>query len=533
MNTGKLQYPSLITVPAAFLFLSALLNFNYPDNHYLYWHLLQPSLDVWLLLILLAITACLGKRLLFWTTLLTCAVFLVLRVIRIGDTVVPMYLNRPFNLYIDSNYLFGLYDLLKTSSRQAEFLVLSVSVTILVPGIIISSWYAWQTAARGLLDRQARFSLFVISGLILCTALFRGWRPTHPPALLRLGQEILSISQQLDRQQALVNRMEKTARERATGPRAFQGLEGADVLLFMVESYGRVVFSQNQYRQTMEASITDFAKTLQQHGFVAVSSYLDSPTYGGSSWLAHGTLEFGIRVENDLDYTALLRSSLSPLASFFRKSGYHTISVMPGTRLPFPEGASYDYDQVYYSWHFGYHGPTFGWAPMPDQFVLDRVHRQEFLERRQPLFVRYILVSSHAAFNIQPHFIDDWSIIGDGSIYNEREPVYYPIYWPNLENAGDAYLRSLHYEFTTLGDYLAKFVSGDTLVIIMGDHQPNLQLTGPDEPWSVPVHIISRNPSLLIPFQNRGYTPGLIPDQPLPHAGMKTFFQDFLQDFGE
>lgn len=65
----------------------------------------------------------------------------------------------------------------------------------------------------------------------------------------------------------------------------------------------------------------------------------------------------------------------------------------------------------------------------------------------------------------------------------------------------------------------------------MGDHQPNLQITGEGKPWSVPVRIISRNPQLLSPFRKLGFTTGLIPAQQLPHAGMETFLEGFLQDF--
>ncbi len=204
---------------------------------------------------------------------------------------------------------------------------------------------------------------------------------------------------------------------------------------------------------------------------------------------------------------------------------------MPGTRFAYPEGSAFGYEQSYYARHFNYQGPTFGWAPMSDQFVLDWVRRREFMKRQQPLFIRYVLISSHAAFSIQPPFIADWDAIGDGSIYNDHQLIYYPIHWPNLKNAGEAYLRSLDYEFTMLGDYFAKYVSIDSLIIIMGDHQPNLQLTGAGEPWSVPVHIISRNARLLEPFSDRGYTPGLIPAQPAPHAGMETFLPQFIEDF--
>ena len=531
MKLRRLPWPLLLGLPAAFLFLSILLNLNFAASPLFSWRLLLPSSDIWLLLIPLAIAACFGKRCLLRTSLSVWALFLALRLFRIGETVVPMYLNRPFNLYIDTGYLFGLYDLLKTSSRPWDFrLMMAVGAGVTLGGMV-TSWYAWKAAAKALAVNQIRLWFLGGSGLILGAALILGWAAASPPVLVHLAKEILLIQKKSEQQQAFVARLEQAARDRGARPASLNGLEGADVLLFMVESYGRIVFSRPQYRPAMDATLNRFAKVLDQHGFAAVSSYLVSPTYGGSSWLAQGTLESGLRVGDDLEDKALLHSSLPPMASYFRKSGYRTVSIMPGTRFAFLQGAYFGYEQVYSAWHFNYRGRAFGWAPMPDQFVLDWVRHREFVKPAQPLFARYVLISSHAAFNVQPPFIPDWAAIGDGSLYNDREPVYFPIHWPDLKNAGEAYLRSLDYEFATLGDYLAKYVTADTLIILMGDHQPNLQLTGAGQPWSVPVHVISRNPRLLDPFRKRGYTPGLTPAQPPPHAGMETFLPSFLEDF--
>jgi hypothetical protein len=532
MKIRMLPWQPLLKLSVAYFFLSVLLNFDYPASHLFTWRLLLPSADVWLMLILMAMAAFLGKRTLFWTSQTLWVLFMTLRLFRIADTVVPQYLHRQFNLYIDSAYLYDLYDLLKTSSQGGDFLKLStVSLTVGLAALA-ATWYAWHTAARAFADRSIRDVFLIGSGLFLCVAVAWGWRAARPPAMIRLAQEILSIQDQLKQKRTFRVRLEKTARERAApGPAALKGLEGADVLLFVVESYGRTVFIRPSYRPAMEATMTRFSQVLHQHGFEAVSAYLVSPTYGGSSWLAHDTLESGVRVENDLEDTTRLHSSLTPMAAYLHRGGYRTVSVMPGSRFPFPEGAYFDYEQVYYARHFDYRGPTFGWAPMPDQYVLDWVRRREFTRRRQPLFVRYVLISTHASFNIQPPFIPNWDLIGDGSIYNMRPSINYPIYWPDLKNAGEAYLRSLDYEFETLGDYLARYVTTESLIIILGDHQPNLQLTEPREPWSVPVHVISTNPRLLEPFRKRGYTPGLIPDQPPPHAGMETFLPGFLQDF--
>lgn len=530
--TLKTRYwTALLSFAASIFFLSVLINIEYPADPFFSWHLLLPSIDVGLLLIPLALAACYGKKPLFWTSLLIWALFLALRLIRIGDTVVPMYLERPFNLYIDSGYLFGLYDLLKTSSRQGDSLLPLTYALIGMLGVCILSWFAWRLAAKALAMQWIRFSYLGGAALIICAALIWGWYPARLPALVRFKQEILSIRLQTEQQQAFASRLEQTTRDRRASSVSLSGLGGADVLLFVVESYGRVAFSRPQYRPAMDVTMARFGETLAQHGFEAVSSYLASSTYGGSSWLAHGTLESGVRVGNDLEETALLRSSLPPMASFFRKSGYRTVSVMPGTRFSYPQGKYFDYEQVYYASDFDYHGCTFGWAPMPDQFVLDWVRRRECIKREQALFARYVLVSSHAAFNIQPPYISDWDTIGNGSLYNDHGPIYYPFYWQHLQDAGEAYLRSLDYDFTILGDYLAQYVSADTLIIIIGDHQPPVQLTGGGEPWSVPIHIISRNSRLLNPFLQRGYTPGLFPAQPPPHAGMETFLPGFLEDF--
>jgi hypothetical protein len=537
LQPKKRLVPPSVRLLGAFLLLSFLLTIDYPADQLFSWRSLAPSPDVWLLLLGLALAAFGGRWPLLAWNIVGFILFLVLRLIRIADLAVPMYLNRPFNLYLDSKYLYGLYDLLATSAPPGEFPRSAAMGAALGAGMIALSWFAWRAAGRALAVPRFRRWFLGASGVTAVAALL--WTGAHgrlperilPLALIRFGQEVRSIRDLTERQQPFQAHLARTARDRRAWSSSLAGLEGADVLILMLESYGRVVFTRPHYRETMEQILAGFSQTLDRHGFDAVSSYLVSPTYGGSSWLAHGTLEGGIRVRDDHEYTALLRSSVPPLASFFRKAGYRTVSVMPGTRFAFPEGAYFGYDEAYYARHFEYRGPTFGWAPMPDQFVLDWVHRREFLKPRQPLLVRYVLISSHAAFNIQPPVIEDWAAIGNGSLYRELNPVCYPIYWPDLSGAGDAFLRSLAYEFDIIGSYLARYIKDNALIILIGDHQPNRQMTDNGDDWSVPVHVISRDPALLDRFRRRGYTPGLIPAQPPPHAGMETFLQGFLEDF--
>jgi hypothetical protein len=130
-------------------------------------------------------------------------------------------------------------------------------------------------------------------------------------------------------------------------------------------------------------------------------------------------------------YNILITSQLKTLARYFNAAGYRTVRAMPGTQWPWPQGEFYGYQAKYYAWHFDYRGPMYGWSTMPDQYVIDFIRHREIETATRPLFVEFNLVSSHAPFHRQPPYVEDWSLIGDGSIYQDLEVITYPISWPD------------------------------------------------------------------------------------------------------
>src|SRR5208282_6372137 len=69
------------------------------------------------------------------------------------------------------------------------------------------------------------------------------------------------------------------------------------------------------------------------------------------------------------------------------------------------------------------------------------------------------------------------------------------------------YLSSLRYELAVLGGWLTGQMPGDGLVILLGDHQPPAVVGGqPQPPWTVPIHVLSRDPDLVAPFLAEGST---------------------------
>lgn len=74
-----------------------------------------------------------------------------------------------------------------------------------------------------------------------------------------------------------------------------------------------------------------------------------------------------------------------------------------------------------------------------------------------------------------------------------------------------AYIASMRYQFDWLGDYLARHAPANLVTIVIGDHQPIGTVSGPDQPWDVPVHVIADNPALLERLEAAGFVAGLQP----------------------
>ena len=92
----------------------------------------------------------------------------------------------------------------------------------------------------------------------------------------------------------------------------------------------------------------------------------------------------------------------SPWPSAFGSAGYRSVVVQPGTTRRFPEGEVRGFAGKYYAPDLDYQGPPFGWATMPDQYVIDFIHRKEIARPRVPVFAQFALVSSHAPWSVQP-----------------------------------------------------------------------------------------------------------------------------------
>jgi hypothetical protein len=303
------------------------------------------------------------------------------------------------------------------------------------------------------------------------------------------------------------------------------------VYLILVESYGVATFDQPYLEEKSRDVFDAFEAEVGAAGFSIVSGLLDSPTHGGQSWLAHATLATTVRTADQLQYELISTQAPKTMARFFGDAGYRTVLAMPGTTREWKRGDFYQFQNKYYAWNFDYAGPSYAWATMPDQYVLDFIRRAEIEKARDPLFIQYVLVTSHAPWSAQPVMVDDWSKLKNGAIFNGQRVVRFPITWPDFDNASDGYITSIIYDMSVLKSYIAEFVHDDSLIILLGDHQPVPEVSGGDENRAVPVHVISRDPTFIEPFVARGYVRGMRPLLGEPHPSMEEFLPNFLEDF--
>ncbi|MFZ0240124.1 MAG: sulfatase-like hydrolase/transferase [Desulfobacterales bacterium] len=520
---------------AAWSFLNVLMNGGLFVWHPFLAALLIPSGEIILLLAVMAAAARWDLPFHPLWHLPAIAFLLLIRLFTLADLLAPHFLNRPFNLALDAVFLPDLVHLLYKSVSpvifSAGFFLLIVFVFLLCISIHRSL-----AVAHGFLriPRQRRlFWGFAALALLVMAGMHHVAGAATPAgrafgSLQRLAEDIRFILTIDDYRRDFLLEQQQTGQTSGDPVGAISKLNNNDVYLFLIESYGGTAYAKPEHYDLFRPVLQRLQRDLSAAGFAIASNFVTSPTFGGMSWLAHASAVSGLRIDSPLAYRVLLTSTVGTIVHRFNAAGYRTVCVMPGTVRPWPEGSFFGYQRIYTQPVFGYRGPAFDWSPMPDQFAMDVVRRREMTNRRPPLFISFVLGSSHAPFRRLPPYLSDWSRLGDGSVFDALEPITFPLTWSDMSGVPAAYIAALTYSLEVIHGFLENFVHDDALIIIMGDHQPNAQVTGPQASWSVPVHVLSRNPELLEPYSRRRYTPGLIPSQPPPHEGMEHVLTDLF-----
>ncbi len=300
-----------------------------------------------------------------------------------------------------------------------------------------------------------------------------------------------------------------------------------DIYLIFVESYGSVLYKRPDFRSAYTSLLTELEGKLQDRGWEAASVLSRSPTWGGGSWLAYTSFLFGLHIDNQPQYLALRSryqvSDYPDLGSTLREQGYRYAWVSSiDENLNDRAWAKYENFLGPDLWlrhkDLAYDGPQYGWGPAPpDQYVLnyadDLLHKQN----DQPLFYVTITQNSHYPWDLPPALLDNWRTF-------DTMPAQTTTTGDDVDHADKRrrYLRAIDYELRMLVDFILNNGDGDSIFILVGDHQPP-QVSRRADGWETPVHIVAKDPAFLAAFGDYGFTPGLavdIREPALRHEGM-------------
>jgi hypothetical protein len=496
----------------------------------------RPSAELAGLLFVIAIVAVVRPRTFAGRAAAIAMTFLVIMgaVLNLADAAAPGLFGDDLDIYGHLRHLPSLIGLAVAAAGIWRVAVAVATVAIALSLAAAGTYWVWRKVLAVSTDRRVTLAAAIVIGVALNAA---AWAPAgERPLATGLGRALI--------QQAAAFGPSGSA---PTGPGGayaaalaaptlpqsnLAGLKRQDVYLVYIESYGATVFDTPKFRTALEGPLAQFEATVRAAGYTVASNRLVSPTIGGGSWLDYATLASGVRLDDPLLYAALLKSGRKLLPAYFRDAGWRAIDIMPGTKSRNPEAAAWGFDRDVYAAGLDYHGPSFGWFEIPDQFTLARAGAiRAAMGPIPPVFTQIVLASSHMPFSPVPPYLADWS--DAGTFADVPDAAWDEIYsQPDWSRLAPAYLKSLQYDFAVLRDWLAHRLRGNALVILVGDHQPPAIVGGGPEPSTVPIHVLSRDPDLVAPFLAAGYVAGMVPTQVPPHPGTETFLASFLAAFG-
>lgn len=416
-----------------------------------------------------------------------------------GEALIKESLGRSLNIYLDIGLLKSVYSLFTTNLDPVPaFFAMATAAGLLLGLAALVTYLFCQLEPKKRPSRLPGAALLVAGILALVPGL-----PGELTAAGILGKQLqLAAATRISTAEFEARVSARPSAHWLGSPRPLPRLEGTDVILGFIESYGLSTLTDPRYEPVIGPRLEAMEQALSSAGLHLVSGRLRSPVQGGQSWLAHATVLSGQWVDSQLDYEVLLASGYPTLIDDFRATGHETIAVMPAITRDWPEGRQFGYDRIHDARSMDYQGPSLNWVTMPDQytwsFFQQRIRETVF----RPLFAEVALISSHAPWVPIIDVLPDWDAIGRGEVFNrwKGSGEAPDSLWRDHDRVREHYARAVDYALEVVTGYAVRYIGDDSLLVIVGDHQPAPLITGPDASRDVIVHVISANLDLLEAF---------------------------------
>ncbi len=464
---------------------------------------------------------------------------------RYFDVTVPALFGRPVNLYWDGQQI---PTFLWVSARDYPAWVSVAFVAALVA--IFAALYLAIRWALGVLAREAapyalraRWTWAVTAAAVVTVIAHLAsvapsitWHlvthpvtPTYARQAVLLGTALLpgGVERVMPPSPALDSAM-------SAPPQAALGaLRGRDFTLIFLESYGAMAFDHPRVAPQLADARARFAQEIAASGRVVASGFVRAATFAGASELSHLSLLSGIDLTDPLRHDLLLTTDRPTLTALFRRAGYESVGLYPALSWDWAERRFYGFDLFLDGRDLDYRGPPLGYWKIPDQFTLARFEQLRPRDAAAPpRFLFFPTITSHLPFGPVPPYQPDWQRLLTPDPFGAEESQRLLASFVDWIDMLPNYVRMFDYTYRWLGGWLQRPEPRESVMLLVGDHQPAATVSGEGASWEVPVHIVTRDPQLLARFVALGFKPGLEPQRPAL-GGMHDLTALLLSAFAE
>ncbi len=274
-----------ILVPAiAVLFLNSALTFDnlWPTPWIAPTRLI--SIEVVLVLLVIALRGHVFSQ---WRVLRLGLAFgiMILALARYADVTAAGLFGRELDLYWDLRHAPAV--LLLIAGSAPVWLVVSLAALVTL-GFSVAVFLFWLALGAVSVPLAGRRSPRLAVGIPMVLLLVLGMVDRDlfaRPAAVAAARQLLLISKNVSAEERVLPSV--------LPPGDLGGLDGADVFVLFFESYGAEVFEHGPYADATRPAYARLANMLERSGWLVASALVESPTFGGASWLAHATLLAG------------------------------------------------------------------------------------------------------------------------------------------------------------------------------------------------------------------------------------------------
>ncbi len=292
--------------------------------------------------------------------------------------------------------------------------------------------------------------------------------------------------------------------------------ERPNVYWLFLESYGSVIQLLEEEGLLYDSLIMDLESQLSEDGWGIASNYSIPPVIGGRSWLSFTSAMTGLDIKNHLFFNEMLTSQYNypHLVRYLNKQGYATYRMKTMSNQKQSTEISYALTDRFYAFDhwikfddIPYKGFAFDLlGGIPDQFALNYFH-DSILVKEDPFFFFSINMTSHAPWFPAPPFVENYHTLN-----HRQEPPTGHVKALDVMDESMRYYSTIEYVLKSVVDLIVKKVDDDAMIFLVGDHQPpgmTFLCEGVINEFAVPVHIISKNRSLLDHLYKKSFEPSL------------------------